>query len=437
MRKSFSQKQSEISYDSLVFDLGLDFSKIKDHRRPNVVYRLEDILMSGYAMFHLKYSSLLSFEEQSETERTNLRTLYGIEKISSDAQFRRILDEVNPSDIQSIFPRRFKQLKSVGKLREYRFLKKYLLLSIDGVHYFESKCVHCKHCCTRKHQDGSISYHHSMLGVTLVHPDKKEVFSLGGQAIEKQDGSTKNDCELNASKRLQEQLYKDYEGEAFVVIEDALYANGPHIKQIQTNGWDFILNVKPSSHSALFKHFEARKQRGQIKTHTIKEQTTKGHVKHIFYWMNNVPLNESAGVRVNFLYYEQHLPNGKIKKFSWITSVYLRTSKVWDIMRAGRARWKIENEQFNTLKNQGYHFEHNYGHGYNHLSYVLALLMLLAFLIDQMTQSMNKQFQKILNLTKAKTRLWERIRAIYFSQVVQSFEQLFIKIEQCFMPKLE
>ena len=49
------------------------------------------------------------------------------------------------------------------------------------------------------------------------------------------------------------------------------------------------------------------------------------------------------------------------------------------LMWGGRARWKIENETFNTLKNQGYHFEHNYGHGYQHLSVVLAMLMLLAF----------------------------------------------------------
>ena len=52
-------------------------------------------------------------------------------------------------------------------------------------------------------------------------------------------------------------------------------------------------------------------------------------------------------------------------------------------MRAGRARWKVENETFNTLKNQGYHFEHNYGHGQQHLSVVLAMLMMLAFLLDQ------------------------------------------------------
>ena len=37
---------------------------------------------------------------------------------------------------------------------------------------------------------------------------------------------------------------------------------------------------------------------------------------------------------------------------------------------------KIENETFNTLKNQGYNFEHNYGHGNENLSVFFALLMI-------------------------------------------------------------
>ena len=40
-------------------------------------------------------------------------------------------------------------------------------------------------------------------------------------------------------------------------------------------------------------------------------------------------------------------------------------------MRAGRSRWKVENETFNTLKNLGYNLEHNYGHGKQHLATVL------------------------------------------------------------------
>ena len=81
-------------------------------------------------------------------------------------------------------------------------------------------------------------------------------------------------------------------------------------------------------------------------------------------------------------------------------------------MRGGRSHWKIENETFNTLKNQGYHFEHNYGHGYQHLSVVLAMLMLLAFLVDQTQQLCCPQFAAAWKMCISKRALWERLREI-------------------------
>lgn len=80
-------------------------------------------------------------------------------------------------------------------------------------------------------------------------------------------------------------------------------------------------------------------------------------------------------------------------------------------MKGARARWKIENETFNTLKNQGYHFEHNFGHGFKTLSNVLAGFMLLAFLIDQCLEAVNLDFKKLVQHTKQRCRLWNKIRS--------------------------
>lgn len=433
MRKSQAQLRSELNYDGLVDELRSDFTQIADHRAANVVHPLPDILMSAYALFSLKYPSLLCFEQQSEVERANLQHLFGIDKICSDAQMRRVLDEVSPDQLQELFPKRFELLKRVGLPADYRFLKKYLLFSIDGVHYFESHKIHCKRCLEKQHRNGQTSYHHAMLGVALVHPQRREVFPLGCEAIQKQDGLSKNDCELNASKRLQNRLLQAYKGQHAVIVEDALYANEPHIKQILSNGWDFIINVKPSSHKALFKQFEARKARGQVARLVLKQ----GKIEHRFYWMNNVPLNGQGNIRVNFLYYEQDNGKGKPKRFSWVTSLRLRKSNVYEIMRGGRARWKIENEAFNTLKNQGYHFEHNYGHGYNQLSNVMALIMLLAFLIDQIIQACNRLFNDIWTAAKAKKRVWERIRAVFMIRPINSFNELFVILADIYFVQLE
>ena len=93
--------------------------------------------------------------------------------------------------------------------------------------------------------------------------------------------------------------------------------------------------------------------------------------------------------------------------------------------RGGRARWKIENETFNTLKNQGYNFEHNYGHGNNNLSTVFAMLMMLAFLIDQIQQRCCGLFQAALKKAGSKKSFWEKVRAAFFMFTIDSWKSLF------------
>jgi hypothetical protein len=130
-------------------------------------------------------------------------------------------------------------------------------------------------------------------------------------------------------------------------------------------------------------------------------------------------------LKVNVLdYYEIDL-KGKERHFTWITDLPLTKSTVFKIMKGGRARWKIENETFNTLKNQGYHFEHNYGHGDKNLTTVLAYLMMLAFLIDQVQQLCCTLFKSALEFSRSKIRFWEKIRGYFTLYYLDSWKQLY------------
>jgi hypothetical protein len=113
-----------------------------------------------------------------------------------------------------------------------------------------------------------------------------------------------------------------------------------------------------------------------------------------------------------------------VQSFSWVTDLLLTPESVWAIMRGGRARWKIENETFNTLKNQGYHLEHNYGHGEKNLSVVLALVMMLAFLVDQVQQLCCPVFQAAWHKLGTKRQLWEEIRHHFRLLVFESQAEL-------------
>ena len=104
-------------------------------------------------------------------------------------------------------------------------------------------------------------------------------------------------------------------------------------------------------------------------------------------YLINFPLNKlNPDIKVNLLEYWEIDEEGKEKNFSWVSDIKLSRDNVYHVMRAGRSRWKIENETFNTLKNLGYNLEHNYGHGKKHLSTVFATLTMLAFLIDQVQE---------------------------------------------------
>ncbi len=129
-------------------------------------------------------------------------------------------------------------------------------------------------------------------------------------------------------------------------------------------------------------------------------------MRHVFAWTKDLCLCDSAiDVKVNYLWYEQTDPSGQVTTWTWGTNLLLTKRTVEPVMRAGRSRWKIENETFTTLKNQGYHFEHNYGHGEQTLATVLVLLMFLAFTVDQMMQRGWQLFRQVRAGLRTKAKL--------------------------------
>ncbi|MCL2717100.1 MAG: hypothetical protein FWD68_21795, partial [Alphaproteobacteria bacterium] len=69
-----------------------------------------------------------------------------------------------------------------------------------------------------------------------------------------------------------------------------------------------------------------------------------------------------------------------------------------------RARWKIENEGFNVLKNNGYNLEHNFGHGKKHLAMMFAAKNMLAFAMHTLCDSVESLWIKARNGRHLKNR---------------------------------
>jgi hypothetical protein len=430
MPLNYKKLQEKITFDALMEILSEEFAQLQDHRRANSSYGLDDVLRSAFAMFSLKSPSLLAFKELTKQEEKNLKAIYRIQAIPSDTQMRTTLDPLNPSPLRAIFPKLLNTLSEVGVIKEYEYWKNHVLVSIDGVEHFSSTKVHCAHCTTRTRRNGETSYHHAGLAAVIVHPDQEEVFTLDFEPILNADGAKKNDCERNAAKRLCQDLRERYPDLKPILVEDALYANAPHIRQITGYGWLFVLNVKPDSHESLEKQFAGRRASEQVKELRI---TDPQGIKHYFAWTNDLCLCESAtDVKVNYLLYEQTDKRGKVTRWTWITNIPLNAQSVKAVMRAGRARWKIENETFNTLKNQGYNFEHNYGHGKQNLATILALVMFLAFTVDQMIQRCWRLFRQVRGGLRTKAKLWESVRSVFQVLVFPTMDALYRQIAELY-----
>ena len=144
------------------------------------------------------------------------------------------------------------------------FLDGYYLLALDGTGYFSSTTIHCASCLHRVHRNGTITYTHQMLGAAIIHPDVRAVIPLMPEPIGTHDGTDKNDCERNAAKRFVVKLRQDHPHLKFIVTEDSLSSNAPHIETLQHHDLHYILGVKEGDHAYLFLQVQAAEHAGRV-----------------------------------------------------------------------------------------------------------------------------------------------------------------------------
>lgn len=556
-RKNFS-KEALLNKVKNIF-----VKEVKDVRLRSSKYSLLDCLMSGVSIFSLKYASLLKFEETFKKDgpvTKNLRNLFGIKDVPSDTQFRERLDIVNYEELQAVFDGLLYELQRGKVLEDFQYLSGTYLAAIDGTGYFASDSVHCVNCCTQLNQKtGEVKqYLHSMLSVVLIHPDHKCVFPLSLEPINKADGSSKNDCEINAAKRLLPKLKAAHPFLKLCITLDALYATGPMIELINELGYEYIIVAKDMKY--LQKHVGGK--------NSECVEFKRGSTVKKYQYSNNVPLNSTYPDKlVNYVEYTEFVPDnlkkanfiicpdvfslsnslaeykalaiinkeGKVyahpraelttiiycadfndsyntiprelkfdselsqalsaefdtdkdlckawynmqnkcaaikapKRISyrnakgdvlvvyadslkeatevllpklrlvfrqhkhvgyyntWITEFIPNKDNVEDLEKGGRSKWHIENQTFNTLKNQGYNFGHNFGHGCKYLSITMCYLMFIAFEIDQIQEYCSYYFKKLKEALRAKIYIWEEVRGAFFNIEFSNWGELYERV---------
>lgn len=397
-------KQTNI-FDFLIESMSDTIDTIIDSRkqRTNLKYSLNDIVLSAFSVFYFQNKSWLSFQRSAQTSKglSNGQTMFGIKDIPSDNHIRKILDTITPKCFKMIYEKILLKIKSLGILKRFTFCKEYILVALDGTYYHSSKNISCK-CCQRRVDkgNGEIHYYHSVITPTIVHPDNKKVIPLMQEFIDNSDGEDKQDCEINASKRWIDN-FDNITDKKLIILGDDLYSREPMVQKVLNFHYSYIFVAKPTSHKYLYQQITMIQNLGTLDT--IKREKIVQGKKQIstYSYINKLSMTAPQGKVIQPLITNwcevivTNLSGKKLYHNSFITDIPLHPDNVIDIVQAGRTRWKIENENNNTLKTKGYNLEHNFGHGKNNLSKTLCSLNILAFLFHTVQELEDELYQEL------------------------------------------
>jgi hypothetical protein len=247
---------------------------------------------------------------------------------------------------------------------------------------------------------------------------------LQPEFITPQDGHDKQDCENAAAKRWLQEYGSYYAAEKAIILGDDIYATQPLCDAILKEKLDFILVCKQDSHKVLYDFISG----ANMETVSFREKSgpNRGQITRLRF-INNVPLNgNKEGLCVNWIGIEVTDRNGK-KGYdgAFVTNIEITMDNASDIAQAGRARWKVENETFNTLKTKGYHLEHNFGHGKQNLCNLFATMNLLAFDFHTLADLMDEKYRVINEKLKRRAGFFEEIRTLTKYVLFSSWSALF------------
>jgi hypothetical protein len=383
---------------------------------------IADFGLAAFSMFFMQSASFLAYQRALEKGqgRSNGRTLFGIGRIPSDNYIRDRLDEADPALLQPCFERMETLLAGPPMRQAFGRLGGRTLIAWDGTQYFCSQKLGCPNCLTRERSNGRKENYHCLLSATVVAPGHSKVVPLMPEFVATQDGAEKQDCERNAVKR----WFAKHRARLALLrpiwLGDDLFACHPVGKMVTDAGDDFIFTCKPTSHKALYDFIDgAEPFRHEEK---VRRRNTKETFR--YRWIEAVPIRDGKdAILVNWIGFEIVDAKGKVKySMAWVTSLPVSKDNVAEIVACGRARWKIENESFNVLKNHGYELEHNFGHGQKFLAMTLAALNLLAFAWHTVLEWLEPPWQAAREAAAKRTSFFAHILMLTAYVVFPSWE---------------
>ncbi len=426
-----------LSLQSIMTYFRKRWSTAPDGRKPsnNAKYTVADGILAAFAVFFMQSSSFLEHQRllQNKKGRSNARSLFQVEEIPSDPQIRNLADPLSSTYFQEDFWFLLDKLKEDQLLLKFRNELNTYAIALDGVNFFSSEKIACAKCLKREDRSGVEHFYHSAITPVFVKPGQSQVLPLPPEFIVPQDGSEKQDCERVAAKRWLAQQHKHFSDHSVTFLGDDLYANQPLCQLIvETYRQFFIFTCKPESHPSLYESLAFLEKNKSVEKVTQRHWNGKHGEIWQYRFVNQVPLrNGSDALQVNWLelVIVKEGTGEILYQNSFVTNHTITTTNVMHLTQIGRTRWKIENENNNTLKTKGYHLEHNFGHGQQDLANVLASLNILAFLIHTIQELIEPAYQRLRRALGARKTFFNDLRALTRYMLFDSWDDLFSFME--------
>ena len=417
-----------MKWDNLVQQMRQVFAALPDRRTgENTEYTMEDFGVSAFSVFFTQSPSFLAAQKtmQEAKGRSNAQSLLQIEQIPCDNQIRQTLDTVSPEELFPLYDQVFEALRKQDVIENYRAVHDTIPIALDGTWYHSSKNIHCPNCSCMEHQNGEKTYYHSAVTPVIVAPGQPHAISLRPEFITPQDGHTKQDCEIAASKRWLEKNATLYSPLKATLLGDDLYAHQPFCRQALLYNFHFLFTCKPDSHKTLYDWVNLL-QAPDLRLLKLRVKKGAKWQHHTYRYANQVPLAEGQdALKVNWAELTITDAAGAVLYHtSFITDFPITDQNVAALVATARARWKIENENNNTLKTKGYHLEHNFGHGKEHLSSLLAAMNILAFLYHTFLSFTDGNYRLIRAHLPTRKTFFDDLRALTRYMLFASWDAL-------------
>jgi DNA-directed RNA polymerase subunit RPC12/RpoP len=421
----------QLRLKQLMKELKQVFGEFPDPRRgKNSQYEMADAGLGAFSVFFIQCASFLEHQEEMKRVkgRSNAESLFEMVNIPSDNHIRTLLDPILPKRLAPMYRIIYQGIEQTGILDRFRSHANSLLIAIDGTEYFSSQKIHCPNCSHRELANGKTNYFHTVLTPVIVQAGNENVISLEPEFIRPQDGHEKQDCEIEAGKRWLGIQGEYYAKQNVTILGDDLFSRQPFCQALKDQKMHFILVCKPDSHLHLYESVGFLAAQAVLGTYRKRVWNGKHGEVYTYRYANHLPLRgDNDAMQVNWVeLIITHEETGEvIYQNAFITDFEVLETTVEAIVRDGRARWKVENENNNVLKTKGYHLEHNFGHGSQYLSSLLLSLNLLAFLFHTVLGLVDEKYRLLRQALRKRQKFFQDMETLLQYLLFDSWDDLF------------